>query len=183
MAKYIYITNKIRNLCVYPELQHHLFSLFRSAQSIQPPCLFCNCPANMVVFILLTPPWTARRRPRCPPPPPSQQTHTMLRVRARSAVCGLQCRAEVMGSSRKVRSRVHGGVMETWPWLLFAFFLSLSLHNSASFLQEDVSSVPPSSPRNNPVTAQTLFVFLRLLNLPPAGKRPVSPRHYGRWWV
>ncbi|TMS04580.1 hypothetical protein E3U43_009737, partial [Larimichthys crocea] len=26
--------------------------------------------------------------------------------------------------------------------------------------------LPPSSPRNNPATAQTLFVFLRLLNLP-----------------
>lgn len=38
--------------------------------------------------------------------------------------------------------------------------------------------MPPSSPRNNPVTAQTVFVFLRLLNLPPAGKRPVSPRHW-----
>lgn len=91
------------------------------------------------------------------------------------ALCGMwaKCRAEVMGSSRMVGSRVHGGVKETRPWLLFAFF-----HNSASFLQEDVSSVPPSSPRNNPVTAQTVFVFLRLLNLPPAGKRPVSPRHW-----
>ncbi|CAK6967068.1 Hypothetical predicted protein [Scomber scombrus] len=44
--------------------------------------------------------------------------------------------------------------------------------------KEDVSSVPPSSPRSNPVTAQTVFVFLSLLNLPLTGKPAVSPRHW-----
>ncbi|MED6277132.1 hypothetical protein CHARACLAT_010178 [Characodon lateralis] len=82
-----------------------------------------------------------------------------------------ESRAEVMGSSRKVRSRVHGWVKDSHPWLLFAFFFCyffFFLQNSTSFLEEDVSRVPPSSPRSNPVTR--LFVFLRLLNLPPAGK-------------
>lgn len=43
------------------------------------------------------------------------------------ALCGMwaKCRAEVMGSSRMVGSRVHGGVKETRPWLLFAFFPQL----------------------------------------------------------
>lgn len=97
-------------------------------------------------------------------------------VRAR-ALCGLraECRAGVMGSSRKVRSRVHAGVKENRPWLLFAPLFSLS-HHTASFLQEDVSAAPPSSPLSNPVTPLCLF-FLRLLNLPPTGKRPISPRH------
>lgn len=90
--------------------------------------------------------------PSLPPPTPPKQPHTMLRVRARSAVCGLQCRAEVMGSSRKVRSRVHGGVIETRPWLLFAFFFS-PLHNSASFLPTEgcvqcATVLTPQQPRH-----------------------------------
>lgn len=50
-----------------------------------------------------------------------------------------QCRPEVMGSRRKVRSRVHGGVKEPRARLLFA---PLHLRLPSSFLQEDVSSVP-----------------------------------------
>lgn len=129
---------------------------------------FCNCPVNMVVFILLT----LREQHAaalCAPHPVQTAPHNAA---CACALCGMwvKCRAEVMGSSRKVRSRVQGGVKETPVCFFF--------HNSASFLQEDVSSVPPSSPLNNPVTAQAVFVFLRLLNLPPAGKRPISPRHW-----
>lgn len=78
-----------------------------------------------------------------------------------------------MGSSRKVGRGFTAGLKRPVRGSCLLFF-----HNSASFLQEDVSSVPPCSPRNNPATAQTVFVFLRLLNLPPAGKRPISPRHW-----
>lgn len=82
--------------------------------------------------------------------PLHEQTHTMLRVRVRSRGMWAKCRAEVMGSSRKVRSRVHGGVKETRPRLLFAFFSFLSTTALPSFLPEDVSGVPPSSPRPHP---------------------------------
>lgn len=47
--------------------------------------------------------------------------------------------SEVMGSRRKVRSRVHGGVKEPRARLLFA---PPPPHLPSSFLQEDVSSVP-----------------------------------------
>lgn len=142
---------------------------------------FRKCPVNVVVFILLTPPWTAHRLPRCAPPPlPS--SHTMRRVRVRAAVCGLRCRAEVMGSSRKVRSRVHGGVTETQLWPMFVYFFGCAFFSSQlRFLPRGgcVQCVPPCSTQTNRVTAQPVFVFLSLLNLPPTGKRPISSRHMG----
>lgn len=108
-------------------LRRILFGFYCGCTDNSESMSLCNCPANTVVFILLTPPWTARRRPRCSRPPlPNRPTQCCARVRA---LCGMwaKCRAEVMGSSRKVRSRVHARVKETRPWLLFAFFFSLQL--------------------------------------------------------
>lgn len=70
------------------------------------------------------------------------------------------CRAGLMGSSRKVRSRVHGGVKETRPRLLFA-----PLSPSYRMMCPQRRRLTPQPPRH-----RTLFVFLRLLNLPPTGK-------------
>lgn len=75
-----------------------------------------NCPVNAVVFILLTPPWTARRRP-------------LFNLSARTGACAL-CgseglklpRAEVNEGGQKSSEgevRVHGWVKETRARLLF----------------------------------------------------------------
>lgn len=75
-----------------------------------------NCPVNAVVFILLTPPRTARRRP-------------LLNLSARTGACGLRGseglqspRAEVNEGGQKSSEgevRVHGRVKETRVRLLF----------------------------------------------------------------
>lgn len=74
-----------------------------------------------------------------------------------------------MGSRRKVRSRVHGGVKEARDRLLFA---PPPPPPTASFLQEDVApAATAASPSNSLANAHRLFVLLRAWDLPPAGKQ------------
>lgn len=65
------------------------------------------------------------------------------------ALCGMwaKCRAEVMGSSRKVRSRVQGGVKETRSWLLFAFFPQLRFLPTEGCVQ-CATVLTPQQPRH-----------------------------------
>lgn len=52
-----------------------------------------------------------------------------------------------MGSSRKVRSRVHGGVKETRPWLLFASFPQLRFLPTGGCVQ-CATVLTPQQPRH-----------------------------------
>lgn len=74
-----------------------------------------------------------------------------------------RCRAKVMGSRRKARSRVHGGVKEPRARLLFAPPPTPPL-----FLPTGgcVPGATAASLSNKPANAHNLFVFLRLWELP-----------------
>lgn len=120
-----------------------------------------NCPVNTLGFSLLTFPRIARYRPG-----PNSPHIRQVFARTHRGWCA-KWRVEVTQRNLwKVRSRVHGRVKETCPWLLFATPTS-----SIRFLPTGGCVLCADNPRN-----RALPVFLRLLNLPPAGKRPISPR-------